>query len=86
MKEGELCSGSLRGSNRGREPPGSGAALWDRPADGSEDAGVFGAAWLPAEPAPGAPEAGSVHRDHRQYPGGGRGSSAEAAAYLEAGF
>jgi hypothetical protein len=51
---GALCLGSLCGSDRGREPAGSGAALWDRPADGSEDAGVFGAARVPAEPAAGA--------------------------------
>ena len=52
----------------GLEAAGSGAALWDRPAEGSEDAGVFGAARVPAEPAADAPKAGSVHRDHRQPP------------------
>src|SRR6202035_423165 len=36
---GALCSGSLCGSDWGAEPAGSGAALWDRPADGCEDAG-----------------------------------------------
>ena len=48
----------------GAEPAGSGAAVWDRPADGGQDAGVCGAARIPAEPAAGASEAGSVYRDH----------------------
>src|SRR5262249_22322895 len=68
---GAICSGSLCGSDRGGEPAGSGAAVWDRPANGSEDAGVFGATRVPAEAAAGASEAGSVYRDHRRDPGGG---------------
>jgi hypothetical protein len=52
------------------EPAGSGAALRDRPANGSEDAGVFGPARVSAEAAAGASEAGSVCRDHRRDPGG----------------
>src|SRR5271156_5513705 len=46
------------------EPAGSGAAVWHRPANGGEDAGVLGAAGIPAESAAGAAEAGSVPRDH----------------------
>jgi transposase len=46
---GALWAGSLRGSDRGTEPTGSGAAVWDRPADSSQDAGVFGSARVPAE-------------------------------------
>ena len=53
---GALCSGSLCGSDRGREPAGSGAALWDRPADGSQDAGVFGAAWVRRSRRPARPK------------------------------
>jgi hypothetical protein len=66
---GALCSGSFCGSDWGAEPAGSGAALWDRPADGCEDAGVFGAARVPAEPAAGASEARPVHGGHRPDPG-----------------
>src|SRR6266576_3015825 len=70
-ERGALCSGSLCGSDRGSEPAGSGAAFWHRSADGSEDAGVFSTAGIPAEPAAGASEARPVHRDHRPDPAGG---------------
>src|SRR3984893_17573845 len=45
---GALWAGSLRGTDRGSEPAGSGAAVWDRPADSIQDAGVLGSAGLPA--------------------------------------
>ena len=41
---GALWAGTLRGSDRGSEPAGSGAAFWDRSADSSQDAGVLGSA------------------------------------------
>src|SRR6267143_663590 len=68
---GTIRAGSTSGVRGGEEPAGSGAALWDRPADGGEDAGVLGAARVSAEPAAGAAQAGSVCWDHRADPGGG---------------
>src|SRR6516165_9581211 len=68
---GALRSGAFCGSDRRCEPAGSGAAFWDRSADGGQDAGVFGASRIPAEPTAGASEAGPVYRDHRWDPGGG---------------
>ncbi len=40
------------------EPAGSGAAVWDRSADGGEDAGFLSAAGIPAESPAGVAEAG----------------------------
>src|SRR5882762_1091214 len=68
---GALWAGSLRGTDRGSEPAGSGAAVWDRPADIIQDAGVLGSAGLPAEQAASASKARPVHQDHRRYPGAG---------------
>ena len=59
----------------------SSAAHWDRPADGREDAGVFGAARISAQAAAGAPEAGSVPRDHRPDPDTKIGSVALTAIH-----
>src|ERR1700720_3312626 len=47
---GTIRAGTTSGLRRGNQSAGSGTALWDRPADGGEDAGVLGAAWLSAEP------------------------------------
>src|SRR5271166_5266028 len=62
-RRGTVRAGAASGVCGGDEPAGGGAAVWDRPADGSEDAGVLGAAGIPAEPATGAAEAGSVRWD-----------------------
>jgi len=56
---GTIRAGSTSSVRGEAEPAGSGAALWDRPADGGEDAGVLSAARVSAEPAAGAAEAGS---------------------------
>src|SRR5437870_3080340 len=80
---GPLWAGSLCGTDRGPEPTGSGAAVWDRPADSSQDAGVLGSTGVPAEATTGASEARPIHRDHRAYPEED-GPAEEAAAYLEA--
>src|SRR5271167_3608556 len=69
-RRGTVRAGAASGVCGGDEPAGSGAAVWDRPANGSENAGVLGAAGIPAEPATGAAEAGSVRRYHRPDPGG----------------
>jgi transposase len=53
---GALRSGSFCSSDRRCEPAGSGAAFWHRPADGGQDAGVFGTAWVPAKPPPARPK------------------------------
>src|ERR1019366_2272627 len=68
---GAVWARSLRGSDRGDQPARGGASVWHRPSDGGEDAVVLGAAWLPAEPAAGASEAGCVRGDHRPVAGGG---------------
>ena len=64
-------------------PPAVGLALLALlRAEGGErgDAKLFGAAWLPAEEAGAATEAGRVHRHRRRDPGGGRGSGGAAQA------
>jgi hypothetical protein len=61
-----LRKGSTAGLCRGVGPSGGGAAVWHRPADSSEDAGLLG---IPAEEAASAPEARPVHGHHRPYPG-----------------
>src|ERR1700724_711453 len=58
---GTIRAGTTSGVRGGDEPAGSGAAIWDRPADGGEDAGVLGTARVSAEPAAGAAEAGRIH-------------------------
>src|SRR5216684_3744173 len=63
-RRGTVRAGAASGVCGGDEPAGSGAAVWDRPANGGEDAGVLGAAGIPAESAACAAEAGSVPRDH----------------------
>jgi hypothetical protein len=68
---GSVWEGPLRGPDRGDQSAGGGASVWDRSSDGGEDAGVLGAARIPAEPAAGATEAGPVCRDHRRDPGRG---------------
>src|SRR5713226_5503493 len=85
-RRGTVRAGAASGVCAGAEPARGSAALRDRPADGGEDAGVLGAAGVPAGPAAGAAEAGSVYRDHRSDPGGGYGTAGQAAAYLEADF
>src|SRR5580698_10379355 len=62
---GTVRTGTTSSLCRGDQSAGSGTTLWDRPADGGEDAGVFGAAWLSTEPTAGTAQAGSVCRDHR---------------------
>src|SRR5271156_6466776 len=63
-RRGTVRAGAASSVCGGAEPEGGGAAIWDRPANGGEDAGVLGAAGIPAESAAGAAEAGSVPRDH----------------------
>ena len=59
---GTVRAGTTSGLRRGNQSAGSSTALWDRPADGGEDAGVLGTAWLSTEPAAGATQAGPVCR------------------------
>src|SRR5271167_4690826 len=68
---GTVRTGTTSSLCRRDQSAGSGTTLWDRPADGGEDAGVLGAARLSTEPAAGTAQAGSVCRDHRPDPGGG---------------
>src|SRR5271163_551988 len=63
-RRGTVRAGAASSVCGGAEPEGGGAAIWDRPANGGEDAGLLGAAGIPAESAAGAAEAGSVPRDH----------------------
>src|SRR5271170_6120478 len=62
---GTVRTGTTSSLRRGNQSAGSGTTFWDRPADGGEDAGVLGAAWLSTEPAAGTAQAGPVCRDHR---------------------
>ena len=49
----------------------AGSLFWDRPAHGQEDVELFGATGLCPDAASGPPEARSVHRYYRPYPGRG---------------
>src|SRR5882757_6029479 len=68
---GAVCKGALRGPDRGDQQARGGASVWHRPSDGGEDAVILGAAGIPAQPAAGASEAGSIRGDHRADPGRG---------------
>jgi hypothetical protein len=68
---GAVCKGALRGPDRGDQQARGGASFWHRPSDGGEDAVILGAAGIPAQPAAGASEAGSIRGDHRPDPGRG---------------
>src|ERR1700732_3937253 len=68
---GTIRAGATSGVRGGDEPAGGGAAIWTRPTDGGEDAGVLGTARVSAEQAAGAAQAGSICRDHRPDSGGG---------------
>src|SRR6266567_9169824 len=68
---GAVCKGALRGADRGDQQARGGASFWHRPSDGGEDAVILGAAGIPAQPAAGASEAGSIRGDHRPDPGRG---------------
>src|ERR1700674_3307031 len=68
---GAVCKGALRSEERGDQQARGGASFWHRPSDGGEDAVILGAAGIPAQPAAGASEAGSIRGDHRPDPGRG---------------
>src|SRR5271166_5587951 len=56
-RRGTVWAGAASSVCGGAEPEGGGAAIWDRPANGGEDAGVLGTAGIPAESAACAAEA-----------------------------
>ena len=64
-----MCKGTT-GSSRGEALPArSGAGVRSGTQNGSEDAGVFSAAWLPAAEAGMAAEPGSMASCHRRHSG-----------------
>jgi hypothetical protein len=71
MKRVELYAQVRRAVYVEDQSAGSGTTLWDRSANGSEDAGILGAARMSAKRAAAATEAGSFSYDHRPVPGGG---------------
>ena len=83
---GAVWAGALRGSDRGDQPARGGPPFRDRPSDGSEDAVVLGAAWLPPQSAAGASEAGSVRGCHRPDPGRGSGAAGVSSGIHRSGF
>jgi len=76
----ESAAGGIGGRD---EPAGGGAGVWLGAQDGQQDAGVCGAARLPAAEAGAPAEAGSVARRDRRDPGGRQAALAQAAAYGE---
>src|SRR5690606_13120755 len=71
---------------RRHEPARGCASVWGFPRQRSEDVGVLGSAWIPADGAGEAAEAGWVHRDHRWLAGGGSRGPSKATAHGEAGI
>ncbi len=68
-RRGTVRTGAAGGLRGGAEPARSGTAVRDRPTDGGQDAGVRGAAGIPAKPSSAAAEARAVRRDDRwTYP------------------
>src|SRR5271165_5318388 len=80
---GDLRTGTASGSSGGQESASGSQGVWDIARDGAEDAGVCGAARLPATAADQAAQAGAVAGCYRRHSEGRQAETREAAAYGE---
>ena len=69
VHSGTVCAGTAGGSCRGQEPAGGGPGVRAGAEDGTQDAGVFGAARVSAAEAGAAAQAGAVAGVHRRHSG-----------------